>query len=196
MIPLRHCRGFGGRSYQGGCVPTTPIPLGSASCIVITGHTVQNALPDPLITPLAVASVHRLPFPESLGELPPGSPSLHHPEHALQHRSMIVRRSPDTGVGRRKQRAYLDPLLVRQGGAGLWEDRGGRRRSSQRSGCCPSGRTRLVCSGLVATTKAGPFQTKGEPLWRLDCSQQQATNLGHRQRKQAIRRSPFFARSS
>ena len=173
-----------------------PVPQGSASRFVVTGHSVQNALPDSLIAPLAIATIDRLPLPESLGQLPPGCASTHDPQHPLQHRSMVVWWPSDPGVRRWQERGHAGPLVITERRAGrAWCRVGG-------SGCkrgprrCVTSRAGLLCSGLMATTKARPTETKGEPLRRLDHGQQQATNLGHRQRKQAIRRSPFSAGSS
>src|SRR5579859_3094055 len=74
----------------------------------------DDALPDALMSPAAIAAVDRLPGTELGREIPPVAASSNHPQHAADDASMVEHGSPDHRLLGWQQRTDPGPLLVGQ----------------------------------------------------------------------------------
>src|SRR5215472_11873430 len=153
----------------------------------------QDAFPNAHATPQLIATMHRLPRTEMSRYLPPRRTGLHHPEHAREHHSVVVRRATNPRRPRRKQRCDARPSFICQFEYGSAEHL--RRWDIERDwlSLCPSRRVAASRDRLMFAPEGGPGKVEGEALrWLIACEQQPA-NLRHRERDQTTSPSPFFS---
>ena len=82
--------------------------------IRIAGESMEDVLEYVGLRPTAKASEHAVPVPEHLGQVPPGRPGAHHPQHCLQEQPVICSRATGiTGLAGQQRRDTF-PLLILQ----------------------------------------------------------------------------------
>ena len=67
----------------------------------------EDALPNPLFAPALIATGHRRPRPEALGQFAPRRAGASHPEHAFHHQTMIDGRTARLRLLRRQEGTQL-----------------------------------------------------------------------------------------
>jgi len=82
--------------------------------IGIAWESVEDVLKHAGLSPPAEAAKHAVPVPEHLGQVPPGCPGAHHPQHGFQKQAIICSRATGiTGLAGQQRRDTL-PLLILQ----------------------------------------------------------------------------------
>lgn len=71
----------------------------------------KDVVPDSGVAPVAVARVDRVPGPELLGDLTPGSTGAHDPKHAGEKAPMVLGRTPGGRRRREDGRDALPPVV-------------------------------------------------------------------------------------
>ncbi len=118
----------------------------------------EDALPNPLFAPALIATGHRRPRPEALGQFAPRRAGAYHPEHAFHHQTMIDGRTARLRLLRWQEGTQLLPMLLRE----RWESQHPHgswwiQRDGRGLTCAPQ-HVEALCSCLVLASKARPVQ--------------------------------------
>jgi hypothetical protein len=80
--------------------------------IRVAGQTLEQALDDSGLRPATKAPEHSVSGAECLGQIAPGCPSAHHPQHRFQEQPVIRAGTPGITCFARQKRRDTLPLFV------------------------------------------------------------------------------------